>query len=133
MSELTRILLHLTDAEDDQHLPAVKGDDSSRSLRVSPWVYDESLEDYVPLTNTELFLGPLTELMEQMIVQMKITNTQANVIHRGRGIANFAFDIDFQGALVLGEDDCVGVDLVAEGGGASVTILGYYQSNALDY
>jgi hypothetical protein len=123
----------------------VKNEDPDRLLRVGPvWISGDVATEFIihcPVVVTPTGTAVVgvnldrrsNNVAKATAIGDETTNSQANVIHRGRGIANFAFNIDFQGALVLGEDDCVAVDLVAEGAAANVTILGYYQDNDLDY
>jgi hypothetical protein len=54
-------------------------------------------------------------------------NTQANVISNVYLVAATELQVDVDGAIVLGEHDCLGVDFVTDGAAAYVTIVGHYR------
>jgi hypothetical protein len=123
----------------------VKNEDPDRLLRVGPmWIAGDTATEFIvhsPVVATPTGTAVTgvnidrrsTNVAKATAIADETTNTQANVIMRSRGLANFSFYFDFYGALVLGEDNCVAVDFVTEGAAASVTIIGYYQDRNLDY
>ena len=54
-------------------------------------------------------------------------NTQGDIVVRRRIKADTDDDVDFEGALILGTNQSVGVDYVTEGAEAHVDIWGYYK------
>ncbi len=54
------------------------------------------------------------------------TNSQANVMHNVYVLANTSTPINTEGSLILGLNDCVAVDFVADVGACYVSIKGYY-------
>ena len=123
----------------------VKNEDPDRLLRIGPvWIAGNAATEFIvhcpvcaaptgtALTGVNLDRRSIN-VAKATAIATETTNTQANVIMRSRGLANFSFAFDFYGALVLGEDQCVAVDFVDEGTAASVTVIGYYQDRNLDY
>ena len=65
---------------------------------------------------------------ESTAIADETTNTQANVIarHVCPGSGNGGIDIELDGALILGLNDCIAIDFTDEGASAYVNIEGYY-------
>lgn len=123
----------------------VKNEDPDRLLRIGPiWISGDSATEFIvhcPVcaspTGTAVTGVNLNRrsnnVAKATAIANESTNSQANVVMRGRGLANFSFNFDFFGSLVLGEDDCLAVDFTTVGAACNVTVLGYYQDNGLDY
>lgn len=54
-------------------------------------------------------------------------NSQANVLSSFYLVAATAKEVDFQGALILGEHDCLAVDFVSAATAGYVCVLGHYR------
>jgi len=123
----------------------VKNEDPDRYLRIGPiWISGDTATEFIvhcptcatptgtAVTGVNLDRRS-NNIAKATAIGNESTNSQANVILRGRGLANFSFDFDFFGAIVLGEDQCIAVDFTTDGGAANITILGYYQDRVIDY
>jgi hypothetical protein len=123
----------------------VKNEDPERILRIGPvWISGDTASEFIvhaPVCATPTGTAVTgvnldrrsKNIAKATAVGDETTNTQANVLMRGRGLANFAFYFDFYGSIVLGEDDCIAVDFTTDGVATNVTILGYYQKIDLGY
>ncbi len=54
-------------------------------------------------------------------------NSQGDIIGRDYIAANGSVTFNFEGALILGKDDCVAVDYVTDGTACEVTIEGFFE------
>jgi hypothetical protein len=123
----------------------VKNEDPDRLLRIGPlYASSDAITEMIvhspacttptgtAVTGTNLDRRS-SNIAKATAIADETTNTQANVVMRCRLFADFTFGFDFAGALVLGEDQCIAIDFADAGTSASVTIIGYYQDNNLDY
>ena len=57
------------------------------------------------------------------------TNSQGNIIWRGRILANTVKRVTFDACVILGYHDSIAIDFVTNGGAADVDIIGYFDKH----
>ncbi len=78
------------------------------------------------ITGRNMNLGS-NNVAEATAVRDETNNSQGNLFWTGFISANEAHHVDFQGALILGTNDSIGVDLVTAGTGCACTIFGLFE------